>query len=561
LPERLVVLVTCRRQIGEARQRVPLAPLPEEEALQLLEQRAERGPFSGTERRQALALAAHVGGLPLALHLLGRQLARDDDLELGEMERRLRQRGALASELQDPKGPSTDLQVERGLQASFQLAWEQLTAAERELGLLLADLPAAAVPWELMALCRPLVSEPEAWEDSRLGLQHQHLLERPLPRLHQLHPLLHDLFAAAARGQEPREREERQGRLVVALGHWLPTVSDVLEARSRERRQRCLPLLEALAQWPPERWGGGAAALPLLALGRLRSALGAYGTAVEALEAGLKRAQALAESPAEKAEPEAVGLADPKAAWAEPRAVGIEGAAAKSLRAGCLVALAGIARERGQLEAAEQECRQALLLLEPGGEGGATVCGERDLERAEALNGLGLVLHERGESQAEEVLRQAMELRCQRLGDDHQLVQLSRNNLARTLAALGRPAEAKALYQQALSSLGVDPCEVGMAVHNNLASLAMAEGRAEEALQELEEAVRLAGLAMGERHPRRGEMLKNLGVVAEQLGHRNAAEQNYRQALELVEEAWGPEDPRIQECRLTLEAFLGEQEA
>jgi hypothetical protein len=27
-----------------------------------------------------------------------------------------------------------------------------------------------------------------------------------------------------------------------------------------------------------------------------------------------------------------------------------------------------------------------------------------------------------------------------------------------------------------------------------------------------------------------------------------------------VSEAWGPEDPRSQECRLTLEAFLAEQE-
>ncbi|MFN9569072.1 MAG: tetratricopeptide repeat protein, partial [Cyanobacteriota bacterium] len=76
---------------------------------------------------------------------------------------------------------------------------------------------------------------------------------------------------------------------------------------------------------------------------------------------------------------------------------------------------------------------------------------------------------------------------------------------------------------------------------------------------ELQEAVRQAELALGERHPRRGELLKNLGVVAELLGHQDAAEQHYRQALELVSEAWGPEDPRSQECRLTLEAFLAEK--
>ncbi|MFN6354031.1 MAG: tetratricopeptide repeat protein [Cyanobacteriota bacterium] len=522
LPERFAILVTSRRQLGEARQRVPLAPLGEEEALQLLEQRAERGPFAGEERRQALALAAQVGGLPLALNLLGRQLARDGDLELAELERRLRRRGALAPELQGPKGPAVDLQVERGLQASFQLAWEQLTAAEQELGLLLGELPAAAVPWEPLALCCPVAIQPEAWEEARLGLQQQHLLERRLPLLHQLHPLLHDLFAEAARCREGQERAERQERLAAALARWLAGVSDVLQARSRERSQRSLPLLEALAQWPPERWSGAAVCLPLLALGRLRSALGAYGQAVEALEAGLKRAQAMAE-------PEA-----------------------QPMVAGFLVALAGIARERGQLQAAEQQCRQALTLLELGGAG-------LELERAEALNGLGLTLHELGQPEAETVLRQALELRGQRLGESDPLVQLSRNNLARTLAALGRRPEAEALYRQSLTALEEEPCEVSMAVHNNLASLAMAEGQLEEALAELQEAVRQAELALGERHPRRGELLKNLGVVAELLGHQDAAEQHYRQALELVSEAWGPEDPRSQECRLTLEAFLAEK--
>jgi len=507
---------------------VPLAPLEAAAALELLEQRAERGPFTGQERRQAVALAAQVGGLPLALNLLGRQLARDGDLEVADLERRLRRRGALAPELQALKGPAADLQVERGLQASFQVAWEQLSAAEQELGLLLGELPAAAVPWEPLALACPGALQPEAWEEARLGLQQQHLLERKLPRLHQLHPLLHDLFAAAARGREAPERAERQERLAAAFAICLAGVSDVLEANSRERSQGCLPLLEALAQWPPERWRGAAACLPLLALGRLRSGLGAYGPAEEALEEGLKRAQAMAT-------PEARGLV-----------------------AGCLVALAGIARERGELEPAERQCRQALALLETGGEGPG---GDgQDLARAEALNGLGLVLHELGQPEAEGVLRQALELRGHGLGEDDRQVQVSRNNLARTLAAMGRRPEAEALYRQTLEALGEEPSEVSMAVHNNLASLAMAEGRAEQALAELQEAVRQAGPAMGERHPRRGELLKNLGVVAEQLGHRDAAEQHYRQALELVSEAWGPEDPRSQECRLTLEEFLAEQE-
>jgi len=112
-----------------------------------------------------------------------------------------------------------------------------------------------------------------------------------------------------------------------------------------------------------------------------------------------------------------------------------------------LVALAGLARERGQLRAAEERCRQALALLEPGGE-------RLQLERAEALNGLGLALHELGEREAETVLRQALELRRQRLEDDDQLVRLSRNNLARTLAAMARLASGSENLEAFLATRG-----------------------------------------------------------------------------------------------------------
>jgi tetratricopeptide (TPR) repeat protein len=527
LPERFALLVTSRRQLGEARQRVPLAPLGELEALQLLEQRADRGPFTGQERRQALALAAQLGGLPLALNLLGRQLARDGDLEVAELERRLRRRGALAPELQGSQGARTDLLAERGLQASFQVAWEQLTAAERELGLLLGELPAVAAPWELLAHACPGAIPLESWEEARLGLQQQHLLERRLPRLHQLHPLLHDLFAEEARCQDAMDRAERQERLAAALGLWMAGVTDVLEATSRERSQACLPLLEALAQWPLERWPEASAGLPLLALGRLRSGLGAYGPALEALEAGLIRARS-------RDTPES-----------------------RTLLAAFLVARAGIARERGQLETAGCQCREALALLEASGESQGV--DGTDLARAEALNGLGLVLHELDTPEAAVVLREALELRRRRLGEGDVLVQVSRNNLARSLAAIGERQEAEALYRQTLEALGEEPSEVSMAVQNNLAFLAMAEGKPQEALARLQEAVRISALAMGERHPRRGQLLKNLAIVAEQLGLLQKAEAHYQEALMVLQEAWGADDPRSQECRLTLEAFLAAQ--
>ena len=521
LPERFQLLVTSRRQYGTASQRVPLEPLDDQQAVALLDAVSERGEFPEAEQRQARAVAQEVGGLPLALWLLGRRLARDGDMELAELQRRLRATGALARELQ---GSAADPLQARGLQAGFLLAWEEISDAERELALLLGELPASAVPWELLALCSPPGPDRDDWVEARLGLEQQHLIGRPLAGMVGCHPLLHDLFAAQT-AHAPNA--SRRARLMEALRTWLPLVSEVLEARFRERSQGCLPLLEALARWPDEALGVAAAGLPLLALGRLRSAIGAYASAEEAFQAGMERA-------------------------------GVGGDAAERVVAGCLVGLAGIARERGRLATAERQCREALALLERGAGEPPEAEAQWLLERADALNGLGLVLHELTGDDAERVLRESLALRQQLLGDDDPLVQVSRNNLALNLARLGRFPEAQALYRQALAALRDDRCEAGMAVHNNLAWLAMEQGREEEALAELQEAVRLAELALGEHHPRRGELLQHLAIVEDQRGELQSAEAHYRLALTLLRQAWGEEDPRTQECQQTLEAFLAE---
>ena len=539
LPQRFRLLVTSRRQFGSASQRVPLLPLEDARSVELLAAVSERGPFREGDQRRASAVARQVGGLPLALWLLGRRLARDGDLELAELQRRLEAKGALARDLQ---GSAADPLQARGLRAGFQLAWEGIGDAERQLALLLGQLPPTDLPWELLALCTPPDLDPDDWREARLGLEQQHLIGRPVAGMVGCHPLLHDLFAAegreAARPCKPpgeasqhRGRLERQRRLVEALRAWLPRVSEVLEARSREGSQACAPLLEALAHWPAEALGPAAAGLPLLALGRLRSAIGAYGAAAEAFQQGMERTP--------------IGA----------------GAGADRVLAGCLVGLAGIARERGQLETAERQCREALALLAAeAGEPPPARDEEEGLARADALNGLGLVWHELAADDAERVLRQALELRQALLGDDDRLVQVSRNNLARHLASLGRVAEAQALYRRALEALGEEPCEVGMAVHNNLAFIAMEQGQPDEAQAELRQAVRLAEQALGEHHPRRGELLQNLAYVEEQRGLCQDAEAHYREALELMRATWGEEDPRSQECQETLKAFLAEHQ-
>jgi tetratricopeptide (TPR) repeat protein len=342
-----------------------------------------------------------------------------------------------------------------------------------------------------------------------------------------MHPLLHDLFAAQA---EEAEAGELRAPLAEALVPWLAEISDVLEARSRERQQRCLPLLEGLAHGPAERWTGAVVAWTHLARGRLLSGLGAYGPAEEALQ-------------------RALGLLRESTA----------GPGKAALEAGCRVTLAGIARERGQLQEAEGQCRQALAGLEAveareaeGADPGSALA----LERAEALNGLGLALLTQDQPEAEEPLRQALELRLQQLDGGDRLVQISRTNLAMSLRRLGRAPEAEALYQQVLTTLEDDTCEVAVTARNNLSFLAEDAGDLERAYALRQEAVALAALALGEEHPNRGVMLLNLGVVAEQLGHLAEAEGHYHQASRLTTAAWGPDHPLSRQAQETLEAFV-----
>ncbi len=519
LPDRFRLLITTRLRLDGAIREISLAPLADEAAVRVLELRGERDRFTGEHREAALAIAGKVGGLPLALTLLGRQLRRDPDLSLASLQRRLAERGALAPVLQ---GTAPELLVERGLAAGFRLIREQLGAAEAEMALCLGELAPSLVPWDLLARCRPEALGEEEWEEARGELIHQSLLERPRSGGYRLHPLLHDLLAAEAAGLVEAERGERQGRVAAALASWARSLPDVLDAEQRERWQSCLPQLEAAAGWPIRRFSAADACWPPLALGRFLSAQGLYGLAVPRLEAALERA-----------DPEASG--------------------GPAHRAACLEAIGGIQRERGELAAAEATTREALALREAQ--------GSEDLEVASALNALGLVLHEAGSEEADGLLRRALTLRQGQLPPQDERLITSCNNLAKELARRGETSEARRLYQQGLDASAGRASILAVALHNNLAWLEWQTGRSPEAMEQLGEAVRLAGEGLGERHPKRGMLLKNLAVLEDELGKKEAAEAHYREALEILEATWGKEDPRSQDCRLTLEVFLKEQQA
>jgi len=516
LPDRFRLLITTRLRLDSAIRELELHHLLVEDAVRLLEQRSGRGSFAGAEHQAAEALAAEVGQLPLALTLLARQLRRDADLSLATLARRLAEQGGTAEVLQQA---APELLVKRGLKAGFDLILAELAPGPRELALTLGTLAEAIVPLPLLSHCAPAAMAEEAWEGARSELINRSLLERPQSGTYRLHPLLHDLLAAAGQ-REVEAQAQRQQRLAAAVAAWARQLPVVMDAAQREQWLTCLPQLEQAAAWPIEAFAPGDACWPALALGRFHSAQGLYDLAVPWLRRALER-------------------------------VDNEGATGKADRATCLEALAGIGRERGEFAEAEADYREALALREAE--------GPDHLDVAEALNGLGLLLHDRGESQAEGVLRRALALRQRALPAEDDRVITSLNNLGKELVLRGKEEEALRLYGEALAAAGDRVSVLVVSLHNNMAWLHHCAGRGKQALQHQEQAVNLAEAAQGENHPDRGLFLMNLAILEDGEGQAQAAEAHYRQALHILETSWGEEHPHSQDCRLYLETFLAER--
>ena len=506
LPDRFQLLITTRLRLDGATRELELRPLEPAEAVRLLERRGRRKPLRGAERDEALTIARQVGGLPLALALVARALRRDEDLTLTSLRRRLEGKGALASVL---LGPAPELQVEQGLEAGFDLIWEGLPELPREMALCLATLAKGMVPWDLLATAAPEAIDPEGWEEARGELRHQSLLERPQAGCSRLHPLLHDLIAAKGRRQSDAVQQERQRRIATAVAAWSRQLPVVMDPREREQWQGYLPQLELAAGWPPEVFTAADACWPALALGRFHSASGLYRQAVRWLDRALQRVDPGTPS----------GAAD---------------------RASCLEVLGGIQRERGELDEAEASCREALALRETAGEKGAELAG--------ALDALGQVLHERGDAQAEALLRRALALRQRHLPAEHEFVVASLNNLGKDLVRRGERGEALQLFEQGLLAAGARASQVTLALRNNLAWLHHLAGRPAEAMEHQRLAAFDAEAALGEDHPDRGQALMNLAVLEDQAGLDGEAESHYRQALAILEGAWGADDLRSQAC-------------
>jgi tetratricopeptide (TPR) repeat protein len=190
--------------------------------------------------------------------------------------------------------------------------------------------------------------------------------------------------------------------------------------------------------------------------------------------------------------------------------------------------------------AAFQETALSLTTSEFGGDA---------QETATALNELALAYTSlKRHSEAEQLLRRAIEIDKKTLGKDHPSVATGYNNLASLLKEQGKYAEAESLYRRAIEIdekvLGKDDPNVAR-VYNNLAVLLLDQDKYAEAESLLRRAIEIDEKTLGKEHPRVAVDYDTLAVLLQDQGKYAEAEALIRRTIEIDEKALGKDHPGV----------------
>ena len=211
-----------------------------------------------------------------------------------------------------------------------------------------------------------------------------------------------------------------------------------------------------------------------------------------------------------------------------------------------------IMKSKGRYEQAEELLKQALEIE-------LNIIGDANPEYAKTLNNLAGVVWAQGRyEEAEGLYRQALEIDRKTIGDAHPSYATRLNNLAEVLRAQGRYGEAERLYGQALE---IDRKTIGDAHPdyairlNNLALVVEAQGRYEEAERLYRKALKITRTTLGDAHPSYAIRLVNLGTLLGKMGRVVEGRGMVEEALRIFEAALPPDHPHIATAKGDLSAL------
>ena len=168
---------------------------------------------------------------------------------------------------------------------------------------------------------------------------------------------------------------------------------------------------------------------------------------------------------------------------------------------------------------------------------------------ARLMNNLAFLLYAKGlYAEAEPLLRRALTIDENSLGQDHHNVAVRLNNLAQLLQDTNRLAEAEPLMRRALTidenSFGQDHPNVAIRL-NNLARLLQDTNRLTEAEPLLRRALKTYENSFGQDHPNIARFLNNLTALLTTTNRLEEAEPLMRRALKIDEDSFGQDHPNV----------------
>ena len=204
--------------------------------------------------------------------------------------------------------------------------------------------------------------------------------------------------------------------------------------------------------------------------------------------------------------------------------------------------LARLLNVTNRLAEAENLMRQALEVNE-------SAFGKRHPLVARTLNNLVVLLIDTSRfDEAEMLVRRAREIQEAAFGETHPAVAACLNSYAQLLQETNRLEEAERLMRRALqiqeATTGKGNPNVAIFL-NNLAQLLKATNRLEEAERLMRRALEIQEAAFGEDHPTVAISLSNLALLLHDTYRRDEAELLMRRALEIQKAAFGMEHPVV----------------
>ncbi len=186
--------------------------------------------------------------------------------------------------------------------------------------------------------------------------------------------------------------------------------------------------------------------------------------------------------------------------------------------------------------------------------------GQVDLRLAQTMNDLGVLTRERGDySGATSLLEQALALRKQFLGRDHNDVAITLVELGRCYALRDELARAEALQREALDIrrrvVGAEHRETATSL-GDLGTVLLAEGKLAEAEPLLRESLAVHRRVLGPEHPNVAGAMGNLALLLEDKGDWSGAEALLAEAIAIDRHALGAEHWRTARLEVRLAQAL-----